>query len=259
MKVIELYNRLCEIIPPSLSCSWDRDGLESCPEPYREVRKVMVSLDVTNEVIDRAIEEGADVIVSHHPLFFGGLGNINALTFDGARAVKLARERIAVMSFHTRLDALDGGVNDLLAGLLGLHDIEAVGDEHIMRVGELESEMDAEKFARLVKSRLSHGTDEREAHVKLCPAGRAVKRVAVLGGSGGDDLAIAAANGADTYVTGELKHHQRLSARDFNMNLICAGHFFTEYPACFFLRETVKGICESAEVEAFFSNQILEL
>ena len=73
MKVIELYNKLCEIIPPSLSCSWDRDGLESCPEPDREVKRVIVSLDTTNEVIDKAIAEGVDVIVSHHPLFFGGL------------------------------------------------------------------------------------------------------------------------------------------------------------------------------------------
>ena len=118
MTVIELYNKLSEIIPTSLSCPWDRDGLESCPEPQREVKKVIISLDVTNEVIDKAISDGADVIISHHPLFFGGLGNVNALTFDGARAVKLAKNNIAVMSFHTRLDALEGGVNDILADLL---------------------------------------------------------------------------------------------------------------------------------------------
>ena len=74
MKVIELYNKLCEIIPTSLSCPWDRDGLESCPEPEREVKRVLVALDTTNEVIEKAIEARADVIVSHHPLFFGGLG-----------------------------------------------------------------------------------------------------------------------------------------------------------------------------------------
>ena len=259
MKAIELYNRLCEIIPTSLSCSWDKDGLESCPEPDREVKKVLISLDVTNEVIDKASEMGADVIISHHPLFFGGLGNINALTFDGARAVKLAKLGIAVMSFHTRLDALDGGVNDILAGLLGLNESLAVGDERIMRVGELESEMSAEKFASLVKSRLSHGEGERAASVILASAGRAVKRVAVIGGSGGDELALAAAHGADTYVTGEMKHHQLLAASDFNMNLVCAGHFFTEYPVCFFLRETVRSICSDVEIETFFSNHITEI
>ena len=135
MRVIDLYNELNKIIPPSLSCSWDRDGLESCPEPLHEVKKVLIALDTTNEVIDKAIDEGADVIISHHPLFFGGLGNINALTFDGARAVKLAKSGIATMSFHTRLDALDGGVNDILAARLRLKNVEKIGDEGICRIG----------------------------------------------------------------------------------------------------------------------------
>ncbi len=258
MKVIELYERLSEIIPASLSCTWDRDGLESCPEPDRDVRKILVSLDVTNSVIDRAIETRADVIVSHHPLFFGGLGNINAMTFDGARAVKLAREGIAVMSFHTRLDALKGGVNDTLASLMGLCDVKIIGDEGIARIGELECEMSVEDFGRMLKERLSSGSCEREAHIAVCGANRAVKKVALLGGSGGDDIKVAAASGADTYVTGELKYHERLSAVDFNMNLICAGHFFTEYPVCEFLKETVMGICPDAEVEIYFSNTIIE-
>ena len=87
MTVIELYNKLCEIIPTSLSCPWDKDGLESCPEPDKDVKKVLISLDVTGEIIEKAATEGADVIISHHPLFFGGLGNMNALTFDGDRNV----------------------------------------------------------------------------------------------------------------------------------------------------------------------------
>ena len=259
MTVIELYNKLCEIIPTSLSCSWDRDGLESCPEPDREVRRVLISLDTTNEVIDKAIAEGADLIVSHHPLFFGGLGNLNALTFDGARAVKLARHSIATMSFHTRLDALEGGVNDILAERMGLVNVETVGDERICRVGELPEETDVEVFARAVKESLSCGEGRREAHIVICPAGKKVKKVGLVGGGGGDDIRVAAAEGADTYVTGELKHHERLSADDFGMNLLCAGHFFTEYPVCAFLERTVKQLCPDAEVETVFSNTVIEI
>lgn len=258
MKVIELYNELTKIIPTSLSCAWDRDGLESCPEPERQVKKVLIALDTTNEVIDRAIEEGTDVIVSHHPLFFGGLGNINALTFDGARAVKLAKNGIATMSFHTRLDALEGGVNDILAERIGLQGVEIVGEERIVRVGELENEMSVCEFGHLVKEKLSCGDGEREAHIAVCSAGRSVKRVALLGGSGGDDIKIAAAVGADTYLTGELKYHERLSASDFGVNLVCAGHFFTEYPVCEFLERTVKAICPDACVKVIFSNKIIE-
>ncbi len=259
MKVIELYNKLCELIPQSLSCAWDKDGLESCPDPEREVKRVIVSLDVTNEVIEEAIESGADVIVSHHPLFFGGLGNINALTFDGARAVKLARHSIAAMSFHTRLDALEGGVNDILAQRLGLSDIRTVGDEGIMRMGKLSQSLLIEDFCRNVKQALSQGEGEGEAHVVLCRGGKEAYTVAVLGGSGGDDIALAAQNGADTYVTGELKYHQRLAADDFKMNLLAAGHFFTEYPVCAFLESRVREICPECEVRTVFSNRITEI
>ncbi len=259
MTVIELYNKLCEKIPAALSCAWDRDGLESCPEPHREVKRILIALDTTNDVIDKAVECRADVIISHHPLFFGGLGNINALTFDGARAVRLAKENIATMSFHTRLDALEGGVNDILAEKLGLKNVEIIGDERICRIGELETETDVLDFAKSVKDRLSLGDGEKSAAVAVSRGGKKVKRVAVLGGSGGDDIKVAAAAGADTFVTGELKYHERLSASDFSVNLICAGHFFTEYPVCGFLHETAKELCPEAETEVVFSNEIIEI
>ena len=259
MTVIELYNKLCEIIPASLSCPWDRDGLESCPEPEREVKRVLIALDCTSEVIDRAEDAGAEVIISHHPLFFGGLGNINALTFDGARAVRLAKANIATMSFHTRLDALDGGVNDILAEKLGLSAVQVIGEEGICRIGTLKADMDVMDFAKSVKNALSVGVGEGAAAVAVCPTGKKVKRVALLGGSGGDDIRVAAAHGADTFLTGELKYHERLSADDFGMNLICAGHFFTEYPVCAFLEKTVKELCPDAEVKVLFSNKIIEI
>lgn len=258
MTVIELYHKLCEIIPTSFSCEWDRDGLESCPEPYREVKKILISLDATGDVIDKAAKEDADVIISHHPIFFGGLSGINALTHDGAKAVKLAKNNIAVMSFHTRLDALSDGVNDTLAAIMGLANVEVVGDDKICRVGELPEEMDATHFANMLKERLSDGKNEREAHITLCPTGKKVKRVALVGGGGGGEISLAASVGADTYVTGELKHHERLSADDYGINLICAGHFFTEYPVCAFLKKTVNEICPNAEAEVIFSNKIVE-
>ena len=259
MKVIELYNKLCEIIPTSLSCPWDKDGLESCPEPEKEVKKVLISLDITNEVIDEAIENNVDVIISHHPIFFGGLGNMNALTFDGARAVKLARYGIATMSFHTRLDALKDGVNDTLARRIGLTDIEVIGDDQIGRIGNLKEEMNAVDYARFVKGALSYGDGDKEASVSLSPADRKVKRVALIGGGGGDFIRLAAESGADTYVTGDMKYHELLSASDFKVNLITAGHFFTEYPVCEFLLGTIGEICPEAEARIVFSNRIIEL
>ena len=259
MTVRELYEKLCAIIPSSLSCEWDRDGLECCPEPEKEVKKVIISLDVTGAVIDLAEREGADVIISHHPIFFGGLNNVNALTLDGAKAVRLVRSNIATMSFHTRLDTLCGGVNDILARAIGLNNVEALGVEGICRIGELEKATDAVSFANIVKSALSCGDAEKEAHVVLCAAGREVKRVALVGGSGGSDIRLAVSCGADTYLTGELKHHERLMAEELNINLLAAGHFFTEYPVCEFIENTLRDICPNAEIKTVFSNTVIEI
>lgn len=259
MTVIELYNKLSEMIPSSLSCPWDKDGLESCPEPQKEVKKILITLDITNAAIDRAIEGGFDVIVSHHPVFFGGLGVMNALTFDGAKAVRLARNNIAAMSFHTRLDAREDGVNDTLARLCGLKDIEIIGDGKLARVGELDEETDLLDFAKKMKSVLSCGDGEREASLTVCNVNGKVKRVALVGGSGGDMMNLAKEAGADTYLTGDAKHHEYLGAYDFGINLICAGHFFTEYPVCEYLYKTLGEICPDTQREIYFSNQVITI
>ena len=77
MNCKELYRILDEKIPASLSCEWDKDGLECCPDIEKDIKKVLVSLDVTDEVIDYAAEHGFDAIVAHHPLFFKGLRDIS--------------------------------------------------------------------------------------------------------------------------------------------------------------------------------------
>lgn len=249
MRTSELYGQLCERIPTSLSCDWDKDGLEVCPED-REVGRVLIALDCTNEVIEKAIDGGFDVILTHHPLLFGGLVGASITDPDGARAVRLVREGISVMSFHTRLDAVDGGVNDILASRLGLRNTHAVGDEGIMRIGECSEAMDVDAFARLVKFTLCAPC------VTLSQCGKEVKRVALLGGSGGDDISLARGMGADTYLTGELKYHQTLSASDVGLNLVCAGHFYTEYPVTECLQRLVCGICEDIYTEIFFSDRV---
>ena len=116
----ELYRYLEEKMPRALSCAWDNDGLMCCPDGGREVRRVLVALDVTAEAVRYAVEGGYDVIVSHHPMIFKGLKAINDEHYVADKAMTLIREWISVMSFHTRLDAVEGGVNDTLANLLGL-------------------------------------------------------------------------------------------------------------------------------------------
>ena len=250
MKTLELYHEICKIIPRELSCEWDHDGLEVCPDGEREVKKILISLDVTDEVIDRAIKDKFDVILAHHPLFFKGVSEVSDQNPNGMRAIKLIKNNIAVMTFHTRLDAVEGGVNDVLASKLGLENVETVGDERIVRVGELPDEMDADAFARLVKFALEAPC------VTLSPCGKKVKRIALIGGSGGEDIRVGQAAGADTYLTGELKYHPMISAGEIDMNLVCAGHFYTEYPVTEFLSEQAKTFCPDADIEIFFSDRV---
>jgi hypothetical protein len=156
-------------------------------------------------------------------------------------------------------EEIEFGDNDTLAAIVGLEGVEAVGNDRICRVGELPEEMDAVEFINMLKERLSSGRDEKEAHIALCPAGKRVKRVALVGGGGGGEIGLASSVGADTYITGELKHHERLSATDLGMNLVCAGHFFTENPVCEFLKKTVEEICPDASAEVIFSNAVIEI
>ena len=248
MTVRELYAKLNERIPPSLSCPWDNDGLMCCPDGDREARRVLVTLDVTSEAARYAREHGFDVILSHHPLLFKGLKAVNGETYLGKKTVDLLLGGISVMSFHTRLDAVSGGVNDTLCALLGVENAEPFGEEGIGRIGSLPLPMSAEDFARRVKETLNAPA------VFLGDAGLPVSRVAVLGGSGGDDLGAACAAGADTYLSGTLGYHDLTDAPEAGMNLLEAGHFFTEQPVVRVLAEWLRQIDASLTVEEFYSN-----
>ncbi len=247
MKVIELYKYLDSHIPSSLSCAWDNDGLMCCPDENAEVRRVLVTLDVTDDAIAKAKEIGADVILSHHPLIFKGIKSLSGNGVVSSRAIELIKAGISVMSFHTRLDAVDGGVNDVLALTLGIEDAEPFGEEGIGRIGELDEPMSLDEFANLVKERLS------APNVTYSGNGGDVFKVAVLGGSGADDLPAAIAAGADTYLSGTLSYHDMADAPDGEINLIEAGHFHTEDPVCDVLAELVWSSDESIETVYFNS------
>lgn len=250
MNVKELYAFLDKKIPAALSCDWDNDGLMCCPDGKREVKKVLVTLDVTGSAAEKAVNGGYDLIVSHHPFIFKGLKGITDENFIGEKAIRLINHGISVFSFHTRLDALCGGVNDCLAGLLKLKDTEPFGEGGMGRIGTLENAVSAEELALSVKSAL--GADG----VLLADAGRLCRRVAVLGGEGGDDLGDAIACGADAYISGRLGYHTMTDAPDMGISLIEAGHFYTEYPVCARLTELIRTASPNIECDIYFSNKI---
>ena len=253
MTVKELYRFLNEKIPSSLSCEWDNDGLMCCPDSEREVKRVLITLDITAEAVQRAIDTSCDLIISHHPLIFKGLKSVNEESFVATKVIALIKSDISAFSFHTRLDALMGGVNDVLAKRLGINDPIPFGNdgEAIGRIGILSQPMSLSDFADHVKAALG-------APAVLCAdAGRTVCRVALLGGEGDDDIAAAKAAGADTYVSGRLGYHAMTDAPECGMNLIEAGHFYTEFPVCEKLEALVAEADPTVECTVFFSNKIL--
>ena len=224
MTVREFYRALCALIPRELGCEWDKDGMSVCPDPDREVKKVLVALDATAAVVDQAIAEGYDLIFTHHPMLWSGLKAVLADDHDGAKVIRLCRAGVSAVAFHTRIDAAEGGVNDMLALLVGLEEIEIAGEERIMRVGNLPAPISAAEFAAKAKAALGCPA------VVCSDAGLPVHRVAVVGGSGKDEIGVAMAAGADTFLTGELKYSQLSEPR--GINLLMAGHFHTENPIC---------------------------
>ncbi len=222
--VSELYTYLDTLLPRSLSCPWDNDGLMVCPDPNREVKTILFTLDITPEAIEEAKKCGAELVISHHPLIFKGLKHINGEDIASKKVIDLIQSGISAMSFHTRLDEADGGINDILAEKLALSDVEKFEAEEGIhgRMGTLPAPMPFEAFCLYVKEKLG-------APQILASKGKEiVSRVALLGGAGGDDILSARAAGADAYLTGEVKYHALLDAHEMGFSVVAAGHDLTE-------------------------------
>ena len=250
MTINVLYKRLDTIIPRSLSCEWDNDGLMCCPDGTKEVRRVLVALDITDQTVQTAIDGGYDLIISHHPLIFKGLKCVNEDNAVAKKILKLIGSGISAFSFHTRLDAVNGGVNDTLASLIELEDVVPFGEEALGRIGTLKKPLPLERLALRLKTALC------AEGVFIADSGRLCERVAVLGGNGSDDIDAAIAAGADTYISGTLKYHSMTDAPDMGINLIEAGHFYTEYPVCAVIKRMVEDIDSTIVCDLYNSNRI---
>ncbi len=222
--VSEIYAQLDSLLPRSLSCDWDNDGLMVCGDPDKEVTTILFTLDITLKSIEYAETIGAELIISHHPLIFGGLRHVNGEDITSKKVIRLLQNGMAAMSFHTRLDAAEGGINDILAECLELQNVECfdAADGLMSRIGDLENEMSFEDFCAYVKEKLD------APYITAAKGQDTVSRVAVLGGAGKDAIGSAAGAGADAYVTGEAGYHALLDAAEEGFSVIAAGHDVTE-------------------------------
>ncbi len=252
MKVKELQKFFENRIPRELSCDWDNDGLMCASDLNKDIKKVLLCLDANEYMVDLAIEGGFDAIFSHHPIIFRGEKSLYRETGVSGKLIKLIKNDIAVFSYHTRFDALDGGVNDKLAELFELQNVEKIVAEGspIGRVGYLKEEMALEDFCRLVKEKLGCAYVNYGKHT-----GR-VHRLALVGGGGDSFCSDARASGADTYLTGAMNYHTLSDALMNEMNLVEAGHYFTENPALEALAEIIREADSEIEITFAQSNTI---
>ena len=228
MTVGELISRLEHAIPEDLRLEWDNDGTMILPDPERKVRAVLVALDATESVINEAIGRGYDMILTHHPLIFRPVRNLT-----DPRFISLIKSGVCVCSYHTRLDALAGGVNDCLAGAIGLAHTEPFGEDGMGRIGYLSEPMSTSALARHVKNALD------APHVTVLVTHRPIYRLALLGGAGKEGIEQAAQAGADAYLTGEAGYNAVLDAEGRISVLLC-GHEYTERPVLSYLADLVR-------------------
>ena len=275
MTIEELLGILDELAPRTEQLGWDNSGL-LIGHRDREVRKIYLAVDATEEVIRHAREFGADVLLTHHPLIFTKLSRVSDEDFVGRRVLELAEAGIALIAMHTNFDihgmreAIDtklglhatgmagsAGTCDALAGSAGACDasvgsagacgVEVLDDEdRIGSIAELRKAVRLDDYAKFVRD--AFGLEG----VRVFGDGTtSIRRVAVCGGSGKSEIETAIRKGADLLVTGDIDHHSGLDALEQGLCIIDAGHYglehvFMDYMRAY-LKENAPGIASEME------------
>lgn len=237
------------IAPRAYKMDWDNVGL-LCGSRRKEVRKILVALDPFEGVTQEAAEIGADLIVTHHPIIFMPIKNVTDETSIGRSLQILIQNSISAINAHTNLDCAPGGVNDVLAETLGLQNIQVIhpqgADEQgrawgLLRMGTVDSQP-IEQFLSAVKTKL--GCEG----LRYVSSGKPVRTVAVGGGACADEMFDAIEAGCDTFVTSDVKYNPFWDAYDAGLNLIDAGHFYTENPVCAVLQRKLQAAFPDVDV-----------
>ena len=233
--VKEIYQLIDNFAPFETQMDFDNAGF-LVGRGDSAVERVLVALDITKVVVEEAVRRGCQLIVSHHPVIFGGVKSVTDETVTGRVLLALAENGLSAICAHTNLDAAEGGVNDCLAQRLGLTDtvlLEQDGTDRrgraygIGRIGQAHrTGVSGAEYAAYVKEKLGARS------VRFEDTGIPVSRVAVGGGSCGSMLKQVRAAGCDTFVTADVKYDVFLSARAMGINLIDAGHYATENVVC---------------------------
>ena len=230
LTIRQVYDFINERAPFETQLPFDNSGL-LVGHPDNAVTGVHFALDVTNKVIDEAIESGANLIVTHHPMMFSPIKRLAETDHEARLLCRLIREGISLIAAHTNLDQAPGGCNDVLAQTIGLTDIQGEG---FVRVGTLPHAMSAAELAAHIGEKLG------DVVRVMGDASAVITKVGMCSGAGADEWPAAAAMGAEAFLSGEVKHHIALEAADAGVVMLEAGHHATEEPGIFALAKALQ-------------------
>lgn len=244
MQCKEIIHTIEEKYPVRFALEWDNVGL-LVGRDDKEVKRIYIALDGTDEVIDEAVRRRADLLITHHPLIFGGMKRINNQDFTGKRILKLIQNDICCYAMHTNYDVC--GMGYLAAQRMGMKNsevLEVTKDEEmpagIGEIADLEREVSLKEYAVRVKEAF-----ELENVKIFGNLDKKIKRAALCPGSGKSVIAQALQKGADVLVTGDIGHHEGIDALAQGMAVIDAGHYGMEHifveDMTKFLQEQIPG------------------
>ncbi len=228
VRVQDIYNFIDLIAPFETAESWDNVGL-LIGNFYAPAEKVLLSLDITEEVVAEAIEGDFDLIVTHHPIIFTGIKSITTEDRIGRLLLKLIQHKISVIAAHTNLDrSFEYGINHTIAERYHLQSIEPLNALHKFGIiGELSEDLPIEDFIQRTKSIFGiHSV--KLANIDTERSTRMLHTVAISSGASSDFIEDALAMKADIFITADLKYHEAQTAIGTGLILVDVGHFESE-------------------------------
>lgn len=258
LKVKDIIGNLEKKYPKANAESWDNVGL-IVGKLNQEVRKVQLSLDATDKVIENAIKNNADLIITHHPMIFKPVKTITTMDNLGRKIIKLIENNKSLYAMHTNLDSSKNGLNDYILNLLEVEnskviDVNELDNEvGIGRLYTLSKEMNIDEYATFVKNSL------KIKNIRIISENREkiIKKVALINGSGMSYWRKVKSLGADLFITGDIGYHDALDAKEAGINVFDIGHFESENCFVELLRKDIEGM--GIEIITFNDGPVFEI
>lgn len=240
MKLKDIIKIVENEYPPKLSYEWDNPGL-FYGNVESDIKKVMVTLDITPAAIEEAKNQGAKLILSHHPFTMDGLKTLSDNSMHSDMVKEIIKNEIAVFSAHTNMDTAKNGINQKLAEIFELENCEILDknfdfcDCGLGRVGVLKKQMPLYDFCEVVKEKLN------TPFVRVCGENKNIKKVCVASGSCSEFVPLAISKGADVIITADMKYHNCIEFVYDGISIIDAGHYPTEIIVMDMFENLLKG------------------